>query len=158
MVNNFWSDLAQAQKVEQLALDVFASLTDSYTFYNVSGEREYFHKGDLIAIGADGRKVFLEIKDDSRIGETHNLLCEEQLYFHERNEWRKGNFYSDYQIYCVVSQDLRKIYIMDFAKLKAHYKSGKWKQIKHEEQTTYCYLCSLEDVRSWGAMIAEIEY
>ena len=158
MVSNFWSDLIEAQKVEDLVMDVFAGLTKDYSFVNVSGEREYFHKGDLVAIGADGRKTFLEIKDDSRIAQTHNLLCEEQVYYYDSNSYVKGNFYSDYQIYCVHSAQERKVYVMDFAKLKAHYKSGKFKQINHWEQITYCYLCSLDDVRAWGAMIAEVEY
>jgi hypothetical protein len=47
---------------------------------------------------------------------------------------------------------------MDFAILKQHYKSGKYKQINHWEQICYCYLCPLEDVRAWGAMIAEVGY
>ena len=158
MVSNFWSDLAQAHKAETLVQRVFAGLTKEYKFYDVSSEREYFNKGDIIAIGADGRKVFIEVKNDSRIAQTQNLLCEEENYFYNPGEWKKGNFYSDYQIYCVHSAQDQKIYVMDFAKLKAHYKSGKFKCIKHFDQDCYCYLCPLDDVRAWGAMIAEVEY
>lgn len=158
MVSNFWSDLAQARSAEDLVREVFSRLTDKYTFKDVANQREYFHKGDIKATTADGREVFIEVKNDSRIADTHNLLCEEENYFHDSGEWAKGNFYSDYQIYCVVSAAERKIYVMDFSILKQHYKSGQWKQIKHYEQTCYCYLCPLGNVRSWGAMIAEVDY
>lgn len=158
MVSNFWSDLAQARKAEDLVREVFANLTDKYTFVDVANQREYFKKGDIKAVAADGREVFIEVKKDSRIADTHNLLCEEENYFHSTGEWIKGNFYSDYQIYCVVSEAERKIYVMDFSILKQHYKSGQWKQIRHWEQTCYCYLCPLGNVRAWGAMIAEVDY
>lgn len=158
MVSNFYLDLEQAHKAEVKAQRIFSKLTKDYKFYDVSSQREYFHKGDIKAVAADGREIFLEIKNDSRIADTHNLLCEEENYYHESDYWAKGNFYSDYQIYCVMSEAERKIYVMDFSILKKNYKSGKYKQIKHWEQTTYCYLCPLEDVRAWGAMIAEVEY
>lgn len=158
MVSNFWSDLAQAKKAEDLVREVFASLTDKYTFIDVGSQREYFKKGDIKAIAADGREIFIEVKDDSRIAETQNLLCEEECYYYFSGDWAKGNFYSDYQIYCVVSKAEQKIYVMDFNVLKKHYKSGRFKQIKHSEQITYCYLCPLDEVRSWGAMIAEVNY
>ena len=39
MVKDFWSDLAQARKSEELVREVFASLTDEYTFVNVGSDR-----------------------------------------------------------------------------------------------------------------------
>lgn len=158
MVTNFWEDLRQAQKAEDLVREVFSRLTSNYSFADVSGQKEYYHKGDIKATAADGREIFIEVKNDSRIAQTHNLLCEEECYYYATGSYIKGNFHSNYQIYCVVSQEERKIYVMDFSKLKAHYRSGCFKQINHAEQITYCYLCSLDSVRSWGAMIAEIEY
>ena len=158
MVTGFWEDLLNAKKAEDTVREEFSKLTKDYTFYDVSSQREYFHKGDIKAVAADGREIFIEVKCDSRIAETQNILCEEEVLYFDSGELRKGNFYSDYEIYCVLSKDERKIYVMDFSKLKAHYKSGKYKNIKHWDQITYCYLCSLDDVRSWGAMIAELEY
>ena len=158
MVSNFWDDLSLGRRAEQLVLDKFSELTQDYTFSNVGAQREYFNKGDILATAADGKQVFIEVKDDSRIAETHNLLCEEANYYYATGNTAKGNFYSDYQIYCVVSRAESKIYVMDFSILKEHYKSGKYKEIKHWEQITYCYLCSLDSVRSWGAMIAEVEF
>ena len=158
MVTNFFHDLAQAQTAEVLVAETLSGLTKDYQFINVGNQRAYFHKGDIKAVGADGREIMIEVKKDSRIGQTHNLLCEEEVYYFDTNSFAKGNFYSDYEIYCVVSESERKMYFMDFSILKKHYKSGTWKQIRHYDQTTYCYLCSLSKVRSWGAMIAEITY
>lgn len=158
MVSNFYSDLNKAKKAEDLVRETFASLTNEYTFIDVSNDREYFKRGDIKAVGKDGKEVMIEVKNDSRIAETHNLLCEEENYFIEYGNYVKGNFYSDYEIYCVVSQAERKIYIMDFSILKQHYKSGYFKEIKHYEQICYCYLCPLGKVRQWGAMIEELSY
>ena len=158
MVKDFWSDLAQARKSEELVREVFASLTDEYTFIDVGSDRQYFKKGDIKAIRKDGKEVFIEVKCDSRIADTQNLLCEEENYYYDTGEWIKGNFYSDYEIYCVVSKAERKIYVMDFSKLKAHYKSGQYKCIRHYDQDCYCYLCPLACVRKWGAMIQEVSF
>lgn len=158
MVSNFWSDLAQARKAEDLVRELFSSLTDKYTFIDVGSQREYFKKGDIKAVAADGREIFIEVKNDSRIADTHNLLCEESNYYFATGEEIDGNFYSDYEIYCVVSAAERKVYVMDFSILKKHYKSGTFKDIHHREQICYCYLCPLAAVRSWGAMIAEVDY
>lgn len=158
MVSNFWDDLRIARKAEDIVRDTFAALTNAYTFIDVGSQKEYFHKGDIKAVAADGREIMIEVKNDGRIADTHNLLCEESNYYYATGETIKGNFYSDYQIYCVVSQAERKIYVMDFSKLKAHYKSGRYKEVYHLEQISSFYLCPLEEVRQWGAMIAEIDY
>ena len=158
MVSNFWEDLRNARSAEDIVRETFSSLTDKYTFIDVGSQREYYHKGDIKAVAADGKEVFIEVKNDSRIADTHNLLCEEENYYYATGETIKGNFYSDYQIYCVVSQAERKIYVMDFAKLKAHYKSGRYKEVYHAEQISSFFLCPLDDVKAWGAMIDIIDY
>lgn len=158
MVSNFYSDLKKAQKAEELVREVFASLTSDYKFINVGDQREYFHKGDIKAVDSNGNEVMIEVKDDSRIAETNRVLCEEEIFYKESGYFKKGNFHSNYEIYCVVSQQKRKIYVMDFSILKQHYKSGEHKVIRHIDQDTYCYLCALAQIRKWGAMIAEVEY
>lgn len=115
--------------------------------------------GDIIATDkVSGDRIFIEVKKDGCIAKTHNLLCEEKVYYYETKSYKKGNFHSGYDVYCVFSEAERKIYVMDFRKLKEHYKSGKAKIIRHSEQDTYCYLCPLQSVRSWGAMIAELDF
>ena len=159
MVDNFYSDLNAAKEAELLAAQCLAQLTDAYTFESVGHIKEYFHKGDIKATNKQtGKVTFIEIKDDSRIATTKNVLCEEAVFYCESSEIKKGNMYSDYEIYCVVSKQERRIYIIDFSILRDHYKQGTYKVIPHSAQTTYCYLCSLEQISSWGAGIAVINY
>lgn len=158
MVKEFYKDLAQAKSAEKLVRDVFSSLTFDYQFIDVSEQREYYKKGDIKAVDKDGNEIMIEVKNDSRIAETHNVLCEEQVFYYDVCDVVKGNFYNDYEIYCVVSQEERKIYVMDFKVLKQHYKSGIYQEIRHSDQITYCYLCGLSAVRKWGAMIAEVDF
>ena len=158
MKTQFQIDLAEAKKVEQLVLEHFQKLTNEYTFINVSDEPQYYHKGDIIAVAPDGRKIFIEVKNDASIGNTNNVLCEEENYFYNTGEIKKGNFYSDYQIYCVVSQDKRKIWVMDFKVLKAHYKSGEPKRKYHPTQISDFYLLPLYVVKRHNGLIAELDY
>jgi hypothetical protein len=66
----------------------------------------------------DGKEIMIEVKDDSKIAETQNVLCEEEVYYDNIQDFVKGNFHSDYEIYCVVSKAERKVYVMDFSILK----------------------------------------
>lgn len=158
MISTFYNDLEKAQKAEQLVLNVFSGLTDKYNFFAVGDQREYFHKGDIIAEAANGKEHFIEVKDDSCIGRTHNVLCEEEVFYNSIGDFIPGNMYSDYEIYCVVSQSTRKIYVIDFKVLKRIYHKGKYAAIQHKEQTTYCYLVPLAMIQKEGGMIAEIDY
>lgn len=159
MSYDFWNDLAEAKKVEKKAQEVFQSLTAEYTIVDVSDIREYYHKGDLKAIAADGREYMLEIKADSRIHETGNVLCEEEVYFYETDTTNKGNMYSDYQYYCVVSEPARKIIVIDFQVLHAHYKHNhRGITIKHRESETFAYLFPLGEIKELGGIIAVLDY
>ena len=158
MLKDFWTDLALAKPAEQLVLNTLASLTSDYTFTDVSNERQYFYKGDIKATGADGKEIFIEVKNDSRIADTGNVLCEYQNYIKDGDYFIKGNMCSDYDIYCVVSQQARKIYVIDFDILQANYTSGQHKIIYHYDQDTYCYLLPLATIKKLGGLIAEIDY
>lgn len=158
MIKQFWLDLEDARKVEDLVKETFSNMTNEYTFEDVSKERQYFHKGDIRATAADGRQIYIEVKNDGRIADTGNVLCEEENFFYDSGAYVKGNFYSDYEIYCVVSQEERKIYVMDFKVLKANYKKGEFKAIRHPEQISYCYLLPLYIVKRYNGLIAEVSY
>lgn len=158
MIKQFWLDLEDARKVEDLVRETFSGMTSDYTFEDVSKERQYFHKGDIRATAADGRQIYIEVKNDGRIADTGNVLCEEENFFYDSGAYVKGNFYSDYEIYCVVSQEERKIYVMDFKVLKANYKKGEFKAIRHPEQISYCYLLPLYIVKRYNGLIAEVSY
>ena len=158
MVRDFYSDLEKAKSAESLVANVFSSLTNDYTFEEVGDQREYFYRGDIKATTADGREVFIEVKNDSRIAETHNVLCEEEVFYKEGGYFGKGNMKSNYDIYCVVSQQDKKIYVIDFPILKANYRKGEFKVIHHYDQATYCYLLPLGTIKKLGGLITTIEY
>lgn len=167
MVANFYADLGKAQIAEKMVVDVFSNLTQDYNFTWVGNAKEYYHKGDIIAIGKDGREIFIEVKNDSRIGQTRNVLCEEMVDFfvpikdkpnYFTRQSKKGNMYSDYEIYCVVSRVTNEIFIIDFKKLKEFYKHGRYTIIHHDEQDTYCYLVPLGVIEEQGALIATINF
>lgn len=87
-----------------MVADTFASLTDNYTFENVAGIKEYRYKGDIKATNkATGKEIFIEVKNDSRIADTYNVLCEEKVWYH-RGYYGKGNMESETNIYCIVSE------------------------------------------------------
>ncbi len=96
MSYDFWNDLSAAKKIEQKALEVFQHLDAEHSYIDVSNQEEYYHKGDIKAIAADGTEYMLEVKGDSRIHETGNVLCEEENYWFDKGNYTKGNMYSNY--------------------------------------------------------------
>ncbi len=159
MLKNFYKDLAAAKPAEQLVLKTLSSLATDYYFYDVSDIKEYRYRGDIRVINKiTNREYFLEVKNDSRIADTGNVLCEYQNYIKDGDYFIKGNMFSDYDFYCIVSQQQRKIYIIDFSILKANYTKGEHKVIYHYDQDTYCYLLPLLVVKRLGGLIAEIDY
>ena len=157
MVKSFYADLEAAKTAERLVLNVFSSLTSAYNFKDVSNDRAYWKKGDILAIDANGREIGIEVKQDSRIAQTNNVLCEEKVLFFDSG-MAEGNMQSNYNIYCVVSPQARKIWCFDFNIMKQHYKIGRYIKIPHEEQITFAYLVSIAQFDELGALIAIIDY
>lgn len=158
MVSDFYSNLAQAKEAEDIVLNVFSTMSDKYDFVSVSDNPAYYYKGDILAISEDGREIGIEVKDDSRIAETMNVLCEDEVYYKSCDYYGKGNMQSDYDIYCVVSRQEKKIYVIDFDILRANYRKGEFREIRHPQQTTYCYLLNIGTIQRLGGLIATIHY
>lgn len=159
MVSNFYSDMAKAKKGEQIVLNVLQHTTDEYVFDDVSNLVDYRYRGDIRALdecwGLD--EYCLDVKMDSCIGRTGNILCEEKVYFYDAG-WAKGNMQSDYDALAIISVDTQKIYIIDFPKLKKHYKEGYTYYKDHGEQITYGYLFPLSKAWKYDMVKAIITY
>lgn len=153
---NKWNE--EAKVAELLTVDILSKLTDEYSFTWVGDVKEYRYKGDIIATAADGREIMIEVKNDSCIATTGNVLCEEEVYVKDSDRYNKGNMYCDSDIFAVVSQEERLIYFFDFKRLKEIYKKGYYKVIPHLEEITYCYLLELCRAKQWGAFITKIKY
>lgn len=159
MLRDFQKDLASARAAELLVLEKLRELAPDWELHDVASEREFRYKGDIFAVSKkDKRALFIEVKDDSRIAETGNILCEEESYIKDDDRYIKGCMYCDTDIYCIVSQQSRKIYFIEFKTLKENYRKGEFKVIKHSDQDTYCYLLPLGAVKRKGGLLAEIEY
>lgn len=158
MLRDFYKDMNKARAAEQLVLNKLSSLATGWRFDDVSQIREYRYKGDIKATGSNGQVIFLEVKNDSRIADTGNVLCEYENYIKDGGYYIKGNMFSDYDLYCIVSEQQRKIYIIDFTILKQNYTRGSHKVIQHYDQDTYCYLLPLLDVKRLGGLVAVLDY
>ena len=156
--NSFKDDLLIGQRAERIVFDTFTTLTTGYTFENVADKPEYYYKGDIIATNSTtGKITMIEVKNDSRTGESRNILCEELIASTESG-FRDGNFYNDYEIYCVVCEDTREIIVMDFAILKQIYKQGQYVEIPHYHSTTYAFLLPIGTIERNGGLIKIINY
>lgn len=158
MLIDFFKDLAAAKPAEELVLNTLSSLATGWRFTNVSNVKECRYKGDIKAENNKGQVFFLEVKNDSRIAETGNILCEYQNFIKDGAYFIKGNMCSEYDYYCIVSQQQRKIYILDFSILKANYTKGKHKIIEHWDQDTWCYLLPLSVMKDLGGLLATLDY
>lgn len=158
MNRQFWNDLNNAKFAETLVLETFQAMSDKYYFEDVSKIPQFYYRGDIRALAADGREIFIEVKDDSRVASSKNILCEEEVYYKDIDAFGKGNMQNDTDIYVVVSQKERKMYVLDFKVLKENYQKGHYEMIEHYSSTTFCYLCNIADLKKWGAVIAILDY
>lgn len=66
--------------------------------------------------------------------------------------------HSDYEIYCVVSPQLRRIYVIDFKILFAHYKDVKYRVFENDEGKEIIYLVPLDYIQSKNGLLWTIDY
>lgn len=157
MLSNFKRDLAAAKEAEQITKTAIAAA--GYKVFDVADQPEFYHKGDLQIQLPTGELRYVEVKDDSRIADTQNILLEDEVYYKESGRFVPGNMHSDYDIYAVVSKQENTIYFFDFAKLKEIGKHfGTFKRINHAEQYSDCYLLELCRAIQFKALIKKINY
>lgn len=157
-MSQFQEDLAAAKPAERLVRQTLSKLTSEYEFVDVADDPQYYDYGDILAIGKNGSKVFFEVKNDSRIAETKNILCEDEVYDKRNDRYTKGNMHSNYDYYCVVSEAENRVYILDFKVLRQIYKKGEFRIFNHPTQYTEGYLLPLYLAKRYKALIAQIDY
>lgn len=158
MVTNFYKDLEKAKVGEGIVLEVLKNATWDWCFTDVSDIKECHYLGDIEAWNIDRGCLYIDVKMDSRIAETGNILCEDKVYFKKTNYYDKGNMQSNYDYLAIISTEAHKIWFIDFALLKKHYKEGRMYTKDHGEQITYGTLFSLNKARKYNMVVAEIEY
>lgn len=158
MFSEFFRDLNNARGAEVTVLETFAALSDEYIFEDVANIKECRYKGDIKATNkATGKEIYIEVKNDSRISQTKNVLCEDKVWYHS-GYYQDGNMHSVTDIYCIVAEDCRQIIVIDFKTLKRLYQLGAYKEIQHSQQTTICYLLPLKLLAHYGGIIDIISY
>ena len=155
MLSNFEKDRLAAKEAEQIVLNFLSTGLPQYQFKDVSESRGCLLRGDIVAY-LDNMQLFIEVKDDSCIATTHNVLVEDAVYYHSSGNVQKYQSSSD--VYTVVSKEERKIYFFNHEKLKKLAKFAPARTIVHEEQTTYCNLVSLDDTKRTGAFLGVAKY
>lgn len=159
MLDNFNADLELGKEAENIVREVLSGLTDEYDFIDISDNSDYYYCGDIVAVNKEtGEAKFIEVKNDSRIWETQNVLCEESVYYKDSGYFGQGNMSCDSDYYAIVSRCEHLIYLLDFKRLQEIYKKGEFKIIDHPQQTTYCYLLELCRAKQYGALITILEY
>lgn len=157
MLSKFKEDLAAAKPAEQIVKRVIAAA--NIEVLDVSEDPQSYHKGDLLITLPTGEQRYVEVKSDSRIADTKNILLEEEVFYKESRRLVLGNMHSDYDIYAVVSCETREIYFFEFSILKQIYKRyGTYKTIHHAEQYSNCYLLELCRAKQFGALITKVNY
>lgn len=144
-LTQFYRDLEAAKPAEHIVYNYL--LTSGYDVEDVSDIREYYNKGDIKLVLPTGKTFYIDVKDDSRIAETRNVLCEEDVYFKDNDYFSPGDMKKSYDILAVVSKSENKIYFIDFHTLKQNYRKGEFKLIKHYQQDTYAYLVHLAHIK-----------
>lgn len=157
--STFKHDAAAALPGELKTMEVLASLTNDYTFTHIDNQRVLGKKGDIKAVdNKSGKTYYIEVKNDSRIAETGNVLCEYQKYFADTNTYKPGCMSYDYEVFIVNSIKNHYLYVIDFSKLRTFYFTGRYVEIRYPDETTYGYLVKLDEIKRRGALMNVIQY
>lgn len=153
----FEKDLEQGERGEQVVLNYLRS--KGYQVEDVSDKPQDYYNGDLLITLPTGEQRYIEVKNDTCIGSTGRILCEEEVYSKTGGYYKPGFMYNNYDIYVVVSEDTRQLYFLDFAKLKAIYKKyGQFKYFNYPTQSSDTYLVDLCRASQFGALLAKVKY
>lgn len=145
-LTTFYRDLEAAKPAEQLVFNLLSST--GYEVEDVSDQPQYYYKGDIKLTSSSGEVFFIDVKDDSRIAETGNVLCEYDVWMKDRDEFIDGDMKKSYDYLAIVSWEEQKVYFIDFHTLKQKYKQGTHVIIKHQAQDTWGYLVQLAQIKS----------
>ena len=150
-------DLQQGKEGEAIVAQYLSK--QGYQVEDVSDKRQDYHKGDLLITLPTGEKRYVEVKNDTVIGKTQNILCEEEVYYKDKGYFAPGFMYSNYDIYAVVSMDQQEIYFFDFSKLKEIYKRfGRYKKFNYPHQYSECFLLELCRAIQFKAFYGKVKY
>lgn len=156
MVTQFNEDLKKGRAAEIIVYNYLKKNFPKCIIENVSDIPYFYYLGDIRLITTEGEKLHIEVKNDSRIADTHNILCEIAVEYEYHTG--AGNMDCGCDIYAIVSEKENKIYFLDFKKLVKLTKLAPLRSIVHSAQTTICKFVSLGDAARTGALLAAVNY
>ena len=124
MFKQFKIDLLNAKEAERIVMEVLQTLSgDTYTYTNVSENKEYWHKGDILCEDKIYYcRNYIDVKDDSCISRTGNILAEDRVYYEDDGIFIDGFMKTaKYDYVAYVSKADNKIYMLDFQLWKKNY-------------------------------------
>ena len=154
----FKQDLKKGRRAEQIVLNILKDfLPAKFEIEDVGANKEYYYLGDIkLTNKLTGAQGFVEVKNDERINETHNVLCE--WGYSSGNKYFNGNMKNGGEFYAVVDEVTRTVYFLDYIWLRANYKQGKPITIQHETQTTFATLLPLSFIKENGGLLHTFTY
>lgn len=156
MLDNFQPDLARGKVAERIVAELVQSA--GIQVEDISDLPQFRQLGDLLVTLPSGQQYYLEVKNDGVIGETGNVLCEEEVYYKENDYYKTGFMYNHSDFLLVVYEPKREIYIFDFKKLQNIYKRGQFKIIDWPQQSSDCYMVPIWLAKKYGAWLDTINY
>lgn len=157
MLDNFDTDLAWGKRAERIVARLAQS--NGVQVQDISDLPQYRQCGDLLITLASGQQYYLEVKNDSVVGSSGNILCEEEVYYKENDYFKPGFMYNHSDFLLVVSESQREIYVLDFKIMQQIYKTkGQYKFFDYPQQSSDCYLVPLWLAKKYGAWLETINY
>lgn len=154
-LENLDKDLIIGQQGEAIVKQVLSQSAIGFTIHDTDDQK----KGDLIAVDWYGQRTYIEVKNDSCIATTGNVLCEEMVYYDGNGVWKPGFMYNDSEVFAVLSQADRKIYFIDFKVLQSIYKHYPGREMrKAADQMSYVYLVPIGNVKKHNGLLGVISY
>lgn len=152
---NLDKDLMIGHEGETIVKQILNQSAVGYTVHDSDNQ----NKGDLIAVDWYGQRTYIEVKNDSCIATTGNVLCEETVYYDDTATWKPGFMYNESEVFAVLSQADRKIYFIDFKVLQSIYKRFPGREMrKAADQLSYVYLVPIGNIKKHNGLLGVISY
>ena len=164
-------DMAESRYDEKMVELVLADILKDWDFKQVGTDKEFYKKGDILAVDTEGKTHLLEVKTDSRwCGKkgTNNLFSEQYVRFYDDDKLRtRDGFMRDGEYSTIFwnNREMQRLLVCDFRRWKSVYtfaNYGRTKVIHHPEyripSTSIGYLNPIETLKESGVLRGLIEY
>lgn len=153
--DSFEKGKAAETVVKEYIKDIF-----NYNVEDVSENPRYQEKDIDFIVSNDEIVRYLEVKTDYKIAKTHNFFCEYDLYKNgiKYRGWMNKSKATD--LFWVQFEE-KKIYLLDFHKLREYCNEHKYKLRKYynkkEDGWTEAIIMSIKDAREYKVLVHTID-